>query len=319
MPLLRATASLPEFMNRERGPMGLCLRPTTLADALVALADPKLARSPEKIDRLTVLAGGTDFYPAQTARTAWLEATPRNILDISGIEELKGIREGRTGITFGALTTWAEIRDARLPRAFDGLKLAAHEVGGQQVQNRGTIAGNLCNASPAGDGVPPLLTLDASVEIASLRGHRSVPVAEFITGNRKTVLEAGELVTAVHIPKPDPSARSTFMKLGARAYLVISIVSVAAVVHVGDDGCIAGSRIAVGACSAVPQRLTQLEHDLAGAPAADAMRVVGAEHMAALHPIDDVRGSADYRRRAALVVTRRALMQCLAIGSEAVA
>lgn len=306
-------------MNRERGPMGLCLRPTALADALLALADPKLARSPEKIDRLTVLAGGTDFYPAQTARTAWLEATPRNILDISGIEALKGIRESETGITLGALNTWAEVRDARLPRAFDGLKLAAREVGGQQVQNRGTIAGNLCNASPAADGVPPLLTLNASVEIDSSRGQRSVPVAEFIRGNRWTILEADELVTAVHIPKPDPGARSTFLKLGARAYLVISIVSVAAVVHVGDDGRIAEARIAVGACSAVPQRLAQLECDLVGAPAADAMRVVAAEHMAALHPIDDVRGSADYRRRAALVVTRRALMQCVAIGSEAVA
>jgi len=299
--------------------MGLCLRPTALADALLALADPKLARSPEKIDRLTVLAGGTDFYPAQTARTAWLEATPRNVLDISGIEELKGIRESGTGITFGALATWAAIREARLPRAFDGLKLAAREVGGQQVQNRGTIAGNLCNASPAADGVPPLLTLDAVVEVASSRGQRSVPVAEFITGNRKTILAADELVTAVHVPKPDPGVRSTFLKLGARAYLVISIVSVAAVVHVGDDGRIAGARIAVGACSAVPQRLTHLERDLVGAPATDAMRVVSAEHMAALHPIDDVRGSADYRRRAALVVTRRALMQCLGIGSEAAA
>jgi CO/xanthine dehydrogenase FAD-binding subunit len=295
------------------------LRPTGLADALLALADPKLVESPARIERLTVLAGGTDFYPAQTARTAWLEATPRNILDISGIEALKGIRETETGIRFGALTTWAEIRDAALPPAFNGLKLAAREVGGQQVQNRGSIAGNLCNASPAADGVPPLLTLDASVEIASLRGQRSVAVAEFITGNRQTILATDELVTAVHVPKPDPGARSTFLKLGARAYLVISIVSVAAVVHVREGRRIAEARISVGACSAVPQRLTHLEHDLAGAPAADAMRIVRAEHMAALHPIDDVRGSADYRRRAALVVVRRALTQCVAIGSEAAA
>jgi CO/xanthine dehydrogenase FAD-binding subunit len=299
--------------------MGVCLRPTALADALLALADPQLAGSAARIERLTVLAGGTDFYPAQTARTAWLEATPRNILDISGIEALKGIGESETGITFGALTTWAEIRDAALPPAFDGLKLAAREVGGQQVQNRGTIAGNLCNASPAADGVPPLLTLEASVEIASLRGRRSVPLAEFIAGNRKTLLVADELVTAVHIPKPKTGARSTFLKLGARAYLVISIVSVGAVVHVGKDDCVAEAAIAVGACSAVPQRLGQLEQDLVGVRAADATRVVAAKHMAALHPIDDVRGSADYRRHAALVVTRRALMQCVAIGSEAAA
>jgi len=299
--------------------MGLYLRPTALADALAALADAKLIHPSEKADRLTLLAGGTDFYPAQAARTAWLEAAPRNVLDISGIAELKGIRQNDTGITFGALTTWAEIRDAGLPHAFDGLKLAAREVGGQQIQNRGTIAGNLCNASPAADGMPPLLTLDASVEIASVRGRRSLPLAQFITGNRTTILAADELVTAVHVPKSDSRARSTFLKLGARTYLVISIVSVAAMIHVGDDGCIARAAIAVGACSAVPQRLAQLERDLAGVAVADAMSVVVAEHMARLQPIDDVRGSADYRRHAALVVTRRALMQCLASPAEAAA
>jgi len=299
--------------------MGLYLRPTALADALAALADPKLTRSPAKIDRLTVLAGGTDHYPAQAARTAWLDAAPRNVLDISGIEELKGIREDASGITFGALATWANVRAATLPRAFDGLKLAARDVGGQQVQNRGTIAGNLCNASPAADGVPPLLALDAVVNMASAGGRRSVALAEFITGNRQTILAADELVTAIHVPTPAPGARSTFLKLGARAYLVISIVSVAAVVNLGADGRIARAAIAVGACSAVPQRLAQLERDLVGVAAADAMRGVAAEHMSALQPIDDVRGSADYRRRVALVVTRRALMQCLAIGSEVAA
>lgn len=300
--------------------MGLYLRPTALADALAALADPKLIHPSENVDRLTLLAGGTDFYPAQTARAAWLEANPHNVLDISGIAELKGIRQSETGITLGALTTWAEIRDADLAHAFDGLKLAAREVGGQQIQNRGTIAGNLCNASPAADGLPPLLTLDASVEIASVRGRRSIPLAQFITGNRTTVLAPDELVTAVHVPKPDAGARSTFLKLGARTYLVISIASVAAVIDVGDDdGRIARAAIAVGACSAVPQRLAQLERDLTGVAVADAMQVVLAEHVAGLQPIDDVRGSADYRRHAALVVTRRALMHCLAAHMEAAA
>jgi CO/xanthine dehydrogenase FAD-binding subunit len=297
--------------------MGLYLRPTALADALTALADPKLIHPSENLDRLTLLAGGTDFYPAQAARAAWLEASPRNVLDISGIAELKGIKQSETGVTFGALTTWAEIRDAGLPHAFDGLKLAARDVGGHQIQNRGTIAGNLCNASPAADGVPPLLTLEASVEIASLRGRRSHPLVQFITGNRTTVLAADELVTAIHVPKSGVGARSTFLKLGARTYLVISIVSVAAVVDVSDDGRIARAAIAVGACSAVPQRLAQLERDLAGVAVADAMHVVRPEHVAGLQPIDDVRGSADYRRHAALVVTRRALMQCLATQVEA--
>lgn len=296
--------------------MALYLRPTRLDEALAALADPSLTQQRDKIDRLTVLAGGTDFYPAQTVRTAWLEATPRNVLDISAIEALRGIRQDAGGVTFGALATWADIRDADLPLAFGGLKLAAREVGGQQVQNRGTIAGNICNASPAADGVPPLLALDASVRIAGARGEQTVPLAAFITGNRRTVLAPDELVTGVHVPMPSPAARSTFLKLGARTYLVISIVSVAATIAPDSNGRIARAAIAVGACSAVPQRLADLERDLAGRMPADASRAVEPRHLAALQPIDDVRGSADYRRHAALVVVRRALAQCFGMTVE---
>lgn len=299
--------------------MGLYLRPTALADALGALTDTKVTRSSPETGRLTVLAGGTDFYPAQTARAAWLQASPRDVLDISGIGELCGIREDDSGFVFGALTTWTEIGEARLPPAFDGLKHAARAVGGRQVQNRGTIAGNLCNASPAADGVPPLLALDAVVRIAGTRGVRSVPLSAFITGNRQTVLAADELVTAVHVPRPDPDARSAFLKLGARAYLVISIVSAATVVGVGEDGRIARAAVAVGACSAVPQRLPQLEHELVGVAAVDAVHVVAAGHLSGLQPIDDVRGSSGYRRSAALVVVRRALAHSLAPSTEAVA
>ena len=106
--------------------MGLYLRPSTLAEALAALADGKLnPTSGNAIDKLTVLAGGTDFFPAQTARRAWLEKAPQNVLDIWGIDELRGIRRGEDGTSFGALTNWTEICDAGLPAAFDGLKLAA--------------------------------------------------------------------------------------------------------------------------------------------------------------------------------------------------
>ena len=299
--------------------MGRYLRPNSLADALAALADANLTRHSGSSQRLTVLAGGTDFYPAQAARTAWLEATPRDVLDISDIADLKGVRDEAPGTTFGALVTWTDICNAALPSAFDGLKRAAREVGGAQVQNRGTLAGNLCNASPAADGVPPLLALDAVVHIASVGGKRSVPLAQFITGNRRTVLAPDELVTAVHIQRPDPRARSAFLKLGARSYLVISIASVAAAVTFGEDGCIAAAAIAVGACSAVPQRLGALERDLVGMDAVRAAHTVDARHLAHLTPIDDVRGTAGYRRSAALVLTRRALEQCLAVPSEAAA
>lgn len=301
--------------------MGLYIRPAALAEALAALADA--ASSGDGSDpagKLTVLAGGTDFFPAQTARAAWLEARPRNVLDISGIDEIKGIRQDEQGVTFGALTTWAGIRDARLPPAFDGLRLAAREVGGWQVQNRGTIAGNICNASPAADGVPPLLTLDAAVEIASLRGRRTLPLARFITGNRTTALAPDELVVAVRVPPRPHGARATFLKLGARTYLVISIVSVAVLIDLDARGRIAGAAIAVGACSAVPVRLTALERKLAGASAGDAIgQVAAADVQAMLAPIDDVRGSAQFRRDAAAVLVRRALARCLAPRIEAAA
>ncbi len=303
--------------------MGDYLRPTALADALAALADAKLAGGNAgnlNGPGLTVLAGGTDFYPALTARTAWLEATSRNVLDISGLDELRGIRRDEEGVTFGALATWSDIRDAPLPPAFDGLKLAAREVGGWQVQNRGTIAGNICNASPAADGVPPLLTLNATVEIASARGRRTLPLAQFITGNRRTALAPDELVVAIRVPKTQPGARATFLKLGARTYLVISIVSVAMAIDLDAQGHIAEAAIAIGACSAVPMRLPALEGRLAGVRASDAtQRVTAADVRAALTPIDDVRGTAHYRRDAAVILVRRALAQCLAPSIEAAA
>ena len=297
--------------------MGLYLRPSTLAEALAALADGKLSpTSADEVDRLTVLAGGTDFFPAQTARRAWLEKAPQNVLDTWGIEELRGIRRGEGGVSFGALTTWTEICDADLAPAFDGLKLAAREVGGRQVQNRGTITGNICNASPAADGVPPLLTLDASVEIASIRGRRSMPLAEFITGNRRTALAPDELVTAVHVPRQSPDARSVFLKLGARSYLLISIVSVAALLEQDADGRIAKAALAVGACSAVPVRLTELELRLPGAKPDAITRLVEQHVGPALSPIDDVRGSASYRKHAAAVLVARALDEILETGAR---
>src|SRR5262249_12973399 len=153
---------------------------------------------------------------------------------------------------------------ASLPPLFDGLKLAAREVGGVQIQNAGTLAGNLCNASPAADGVPALLALDAVVELAGPGGERSLPLERFILGPRRTALQTGELATAIRVPKPRGAARSHFLKLGARKYLVISIVMVAATIEVAADGRVAAAKVAVGACSPVAQRLRMLEMRLAG-------------------------------------------------------
>ncbi|WP_428686285.1 FAD binding domain-containing protein [Reyranella sp.] len=271
--------------------MGAYLRPRGLEEALQALTRP-----------LIVLAGGTDFYPARVVR-----AVTEDILDIAGIATLRGVSETEAGWRLGATTTWSELVEAPLPPLFDGLKQAAHEVGGRQIQNSGTIAGNICNASPAADGVPALLALDADVELASQGGTRRLPLSSFIIGVRKTVRQPGELVVALHVPRPHHAARSAFLKLGARRYLVISIAMASTLVEV-EDGKVTAARVAVGACSPVAQRLPALEHALIGAPFD--LRLgerVEPSHLAPLSPIDDIRGSAAYRGDVALVLLRRLL------------
>jgi N-methylhydantoinase B len=273
-------------------------RPTRLQEALALLAE---APAPPLL-----LAGGTDVYPARAAGEAWMRPVDRPLLDISALPELTGIEDRGDHHRIGALVTWAALRDSALPPWFDALRQAAAQVGGAQVQNRGTLVGNLCNASPAADGVPPLLALDAELELASLRGTRRLTIGEFIRGNRQTGLAPDEIAIAVIVPKAAPDTRARFEKLGARAYLVISIVMVAAVIETGA-GRIARARIAVGACSPVAQRLPALEAALVGLPPSAAATVPEEAHLAPLSPIDDVRATAAYRRHAALVLLRRAL------------
>lgn len=269
------------------------LAPTDLDSALGALS-----QAPR-----TVVAGGTDFYPARVGRPI-----VEPVLDISGLSSLRGISVTDTAYRIGGLTRWSDIRDASLPGGFDGLRAAARQVGAVQVQNAGTIGGNLCNASPAADGVPPLLTLDASAELSSATGTRTLPLAEFITGYRRTALLPGELLTAVVVPRSAGERRSDFLKLGARRYLVISIVMVAAAIEVSDDGTIVEARVAVGACSPVAQRLKSLEAALVGRSIGqDLGPVVTADHLDVLSPIDDVRAPAGYRLDAAVTLIRRAL------------
>jgi CO/xanthine dehydrogenase FAD-binding subunit len=267
--------------------------PTSLAAALDALA----------AGDVRILAGGTDFYPALRDRPVTFP-----VLDIGRIDGLRGVtRTDNGGWRIGAGTTWTDILRADLPPAFDGLKAAAREVGSVQIQNTGTVAGNLCNASPAADGVPPLLTLNASVELASVAGYRVLPLAGFITGVRKTARRPDELVAAIVVPGQPATARSAFLKLGSRSYLVISIAMVAVVVVPDDGGLIAEARVAVGACSPVARRLPALEQALQGRPVAAAAAAVAAAQLSPLAPIDDIRGSAAYRLHAAGVLLRRAL------------
>ncbi len=273
--------------------MSRYVRPHSLDEALRALSS----------EGLSILAGGTDFYPARVG-----VPVEDDILDITAIDELRGIRETEQGFHIGALTTWSDILGAKLPPFFDCLKLAAREVGGAQIQNAATVAGNLCNASPAADGVPALLSLGAEVELARADSRRILPLDRFITGNRRTRRAPGELVIAVHVPRWAASARSHFLKLGARKYLVISIAMVAGVVEPDARGAIARCAFAVGSCSSVAQRLPDLERALLGAMVdRELPGRVRPEHLAALAPITDVRGTAEYRADAALTLVRRTL------------
>jgi N-methylhydantoinase B len=274
--------------------MAAYFRPHSLSAAL-----PIRARQP-----VTVLAGGTDVYPARAARVGWGDMRRDDILDIGAIGELRGMVEEPGRFRFGALTTWAEMRRAPLPPTFAGYQKAARDIGGPQVQNRGTLVGNICTASPAGDGIPCLLSLDAELELASERGARVAPVAEFIDGYRHTVCRTDELVTAILVPRPPAAARGSFVKLGARRYLVISIVMAAAVLAADEAGTVTHARVAVGACSAVAQRLPQLEQALLGQPLASAPDLVEARQLALLRPIDDVRASGAFRAAAAVDVVR---------------
>jgi CO/xanthine dehydrogenase FAD-binding subunit len=263
------------------------LQPERLVDAARMLSDDP---------SLLIVAGATDVYPALTSRVGWGGAkTLPPILDLSRVAELRGIEDRGDHWRIGAMTTWTDIVKADLPQLFDGLKAAAREIGGVQIQNRGTIAGNLCTASPAGDSIPCLLALDAEVECVGGVAFR-VPLDKFITGYRKSALAEGEFVTGVRIPKR--AGRGHFLKLGARRYLVISIAMVAGVFDVADDGRVVQARLAVGACAPVAQRLPRLEARMVGERIGSIRPE--ADDLAHLAPIDDVRASGAYRKAAAL-------------------
>jgi CO/xanthine dehydrogenase FAD-binding subunit len=255
-----------------------------------------------------VIAGGTDFYPARVGRPLY-DRDVGCVLDLTALPDLRGIREEQNHYRIGALTSWTDLAEAPLPAQFHCLQAAAREVGGRQIQNRGTIGGNLCNASPAADGVPALLALGAQIELLSRAGQRTLPLSDFILGPRQIALRSEEIAAAILIPKPKGAAHSSFVKLGARKYLVISIVMAAGYLDVVGSR-IAEARIAVGSCSPVAQRLPALEAALKGEVAiSNLARLVKPEHLAPLQPIDDVRASADYRAEAALVVLRRLLAE----------
>lgn len=273
-----------------------CDYPSTMREALGLLAS-----APDSI----LVAGCTDFYPAQGLRPV-----TRPVIDLSGIAEARAIRVEADHVRIGALTTWTDIATAALPPEFRSLQLAARQVGAIQIQNAGTIGGNICNASPAADGVPPLLCLEARVELSSADATRVLPLGDFILGNRKTARHPDEIVTAIVMPRRRGACTSTFLKLGSRSSLVISIAMVAVLLEADAAGTVARAAVAVGACSAVARRLGALEAALVGQPLSPALADLAVPaHLAPLSPIKDLRGTPEYRLDVALTMVRRGLAE----------
>ena len=262
-------------------PLSRYVRPESTEEALDLLAT----------GNWRILAGGTDFYPAQGNRPI-----RDDILDIDRLDGLAAIRLLDDHVLIGARASWTDVLRADLPPSFDALKLAAREVGSIQIQNRGTVAGNLCNASPAADGVPPLLTLDASVELASADGVRVLPLDDFILGNRKTARRPDELVVAVRFPVASPKAGYYFEEMTQRH----GDFAICAVAAVAEDNVV---RLGVGG---VAERSTVREWTgLAEVDIDDALNQYAWE----LGGSDDIHATAEYRRQLVRRLGRRAILE----------
>jgi CO/xanthine dehydrogenase FAD-binding subunit len=251
------------------------LEPKTLGTAL------KLLRTKGP---LTPIAGCTDVYVSLNFGT--LSVT--RFLDLSRLAPLRRIRERDDVLSIGALATFTDIVGSRLVRRrLPMLVAAAREIGALQIQNRGTIGGNVANASPAGDTLPVLAAAEAVVVLASVDGERRVPFTAFYTGYRRSVMRPDELIVALEVPPV--SGAQWFRKVGTRAAQAISKVVMAAVRAEHP-------RVALGSVAPTVVRLARTEAALASGAGIESARRALAEE---IHPIDDVRSTAEYRRRVA--------------------
>jgi N-methylhydantoinase B len=272
--------------------------PTTLDEALEIRA----------LRAVRPVAGGTDILPERAARRGRGDFREPELLDLTGVSGLREIVNDGLEWRFGCLVTWTDLLRADLPPLFEGWRAAAREIGGAQIQNAGTLMGNVCTASPAGDGLPCLVALEAEVELASRDGVRRVPIADFLVGRRRTACREDEIATALIVPARE-RALGAFRKFGARRYLVISIAMASAVVTLSGKGRILRARVVVGACAETPQRLLALEGALTGEFMSPALGdLVSDVHVQHLAPVDDVRASRAYRYAAARELVRETIV-----------
>ncbi len=273
------------------------LMPRTLPEALEMLAQ----RAPDVMP----IAGGTNVIPDLRGG----RYRPACLVNVASLPELRGIRQEDGFLVIGGSVTMAEVLEDPIVAQFAPvLQEAAKMLASPLVRNRATVAGNLANASPAADMAPPLLALDAEVELASRESIRRVPLKDFFVHVRQTVRQPQELVTAIRFPLPPPGSRARFFKVALRKADAIAVVNGTVRVDLTENGRCQAARIALGAVAPTPLRAYEAEHVLESQPLtpkdiAEAARLAGE----ATRTIDDIRGSAAYRRMVTEVMVRRTL------------
>jgi carbon-monoxide dehydrogenase medium subunit len=275
--------------------------PSSVDDCLQILADRGADAK--------LVAGGTDLVPQ--LKNGLLK--PRWVVDLSGVSRLRtlAVEDGK-GLRIGAAVTARELELHSAVRAgYVALAESGALVGSVQVRNLATVGGNLCNAAPSADMVPPLLALDAEAVIAGTRGQRRVPLATFFLGVRRTVLGPDELLLEIEVPAPAPRSGGQYLRHTPRRELDIAVVGVASQLTLANGMC-AKARIALAAVAPVPLRATEAEGALEGHAVTPALIERAAQlAVEAARPISDQRGSVEFRRHLVRVLTRRTLTTAL--------
>ncbi|MGC8975901.1 MAG: FAD binding domain-containing protein [Thermoprotei archaeon] len=256
-----------------------------------------------------ILAGGTDLLVKMKIRAV----EPKYVINIKRIKELRYIKAEKDSIHIGALTTWRYLEKSDLvreevPALYDAVK----SMGSVQIRNMATVGGNLCNASPAADSAPPLLAHEAKIKLTSIEGTREIPITEFFTGPRKTVMYKTEILQEVVVPYDADFARSySYVKVGRRNSFTLSVVAVATVLKVRNRS-IEDVRVALNAVAPTPVRARSVESFLKGREAGSEVIEKASELVLSdISPISDVRASAEYRKHLSRVLVKDALLKAL--------
>lgn len=274
------------------------LEPTTLVDAAKILT--------EHAGKCEILAGGTDLLVELKNR----EKRPEYVVNIKRIAGLDSIDCSKDGLVFGSLATARQLEhDPNVRELYPMVAETAGIIGSDQVRTTATIAGNICTALPSAEMGPPLLVLDANITIAGMGGVRTVPVTQFFTGPRQTVVGDGDIVTAIGIAAVPENTGMVYVRHSPRQAMDLAVVGVAAYLTIEDD-TVKDVRIALGAVAPTPIRATDAEKSLLGRPASlENIQEAADLAAAAAKPISDMRASADYRRDMVGVLTRRMLLE----------